>query len=134
MAGRWALHIEAQVPGQAEPIIGEVILTAVDPQEIREPAEAIAKIVYYRNPMGLPDTSPVPKKDSMGMDYIAVYEDEVSAPAGTVRVSLDKVQRSGVKTEIVTRRAMGESIRFPASSNLTSSGSRRHREIQRFHR
>ena len=30
------------------------------------------KILYYRNPMGLPDTSPVPKKDSMGMDYISV--------------------------------------------------------------
>src|SRR5215472_11374346 len=30
------------------------------------------KILYYRNPMGLPDTSPVPKKDSMGMDYIPV--------------------------------------------------------------
>jgi membrane fusion protein, copper/silver efflux system len=28
------------------------------------------KILYYRNPMGLPDTSPVPKKDWMGMDYI----------------------------------------------------------------
>src|SRR5437763_4114115 len=33
-------------------------------------------ILYYRNPMGLPDTSPVPKKDSMGMDYIPVYESE----------------------------------------------------------
>jgi Cu(I)/Ag(I) efflux system membrane fusion protein len=30
------------------------------------------KIRYYRNPMGLPDVSPTPKKDSMGMDYIAV--------------------------------------------------------------
>jgi membrane fusion protein, copper/silver efflux system len=30
------------------------------------------KILYYRNPMGLPDTSPVPKKDWMGMDYIPV--------------------------------------------------------------
>ena len=30
------------------------------------------KLLYYRNPMGLPDTSPVPKKDPMGMDYIAV--------------------------------------------------------------
>ena len=27
------------------------------------------KIKFYRNPMGLPDTSPVPKKDPMGMDY-----------------------------------------------------------------
>ena len=31
------------------------------------------KILYYRNPMGHPDTSPVPKKDSMGMDYLPVY-------------------------------------------------------------
>ena len=36
------------------------------------------KILYYRNPMGLPDTSPVPKKDPMGMDYIPVYEGEES--------------------------------------------------------
>ena len=34
-----------------------------------------AKILYYRNPMGLPDTSTVPKKDSMGMDYLPVYEE-----------------------------------------------------------
>ena len=37
------------------------------------------RILYYRNPMGLPDTSPVPKKDSMGMDYIPVYESEAGA-------------------------------------------------------
>ena len=30
------------------------------------------KVLYYRNPMGLADTSPVPKKDPMGMDYIPV--------------------------------------------------------------
>ena len=34
------------------------------------------KILYYRHPMGQPDVSPVPKKDSMGMDYVPVYEDE----------------------------------------------------------
>ena len=41
---------------------------------------ASRKILYYRNPMGLPDTSPAPKKDSMGMDYIPVYEGEIAAP------------------------------------------------------
>ena len=35
------------------------------------------RVLYYRNPMGLPDTSPTPKKDSMGMDYIPVHEGEV---------------------------------------------------------
>ena len=37
------------------------------------------KVLYYRNPMGLLDTSPVPKKDSMGMDYIPVYEGDEHA-------------------------------------------------------
>jgi len=39
------------------------------------------KVLYYRNPMGLPDTSPVPKKDPMGMDYIPVYADKAHAAA-----------------------------------------------------
>ncbi|MGH6865221.1 MAG: efflux RND transporter periplasmic adaptor subunit [Methyloceanibacter sp.] len=68
------------------------------------------KILYYRNPMGLPDTSPVPKKDSMGMDYIPVYADEVDE-GGTVRVSLDKVQRSGVRTEKVDTQKLSRSVR-----------------------
>lgn len=45
-----------------------------------EQAKSAAKILYYRNPMGLPDTSAVPKKDAMGMDYIPVYEAS-AAPA-----------------------------------------------------
>ena len=32
------------------------------------------KILFYRNPMGQSEISPVPKKDSMGMDYLPVYE------------------------------------------------------------
>ena len=47
------------------------------------------------------------------MDYIPVYEDEASAPAGTVRLSLDKVQRSGVKIGTVERRSMGRIIKAP---------------------
>lgn len=35
------------------------------------------RLLYYKNPMGQPDTSPVPKKDSMGMDYLPVYESDV---------------------------------------------------------
>jgi Cu(I)/Ag(I) efflux system membrane fusion protein len=69
------------------------------------------KILYYRNPMGLPDTSPVPKKDWMGMDYIPVYEGEEQDDGKTVRVSLDKVQRSGVRTEAVARRVIVRPVR-----------------------
>ena len=74
------------------------------------PAKDERKILYYRNPMGHPDTSPVPKKDPMGMDYIAVYEDEADDP-NTVKVSLDKVQRSGVKTEKVGTQSLARTVR-----------------------
>ncbi len=69
------------------------------------------KLLYYRNPMGLPDTSPVPKKDSMGMDYIAVYEgeDEPSA-AGEIKISTEKVQKLGVKTEAATVRELARRV------------------------
>ena len=36
------------------------------------------KILFYRNPMDPKVTSPGPAKDPMGMDYIAVYSDQVS--------------------------------------------------------
>ncbi|WP_431269247.1 efflux RND transporter periplasmic adaptor subunit [Dankookia sp. P2] len=61
--------------------------------------------------MGLPDTSPAPKKDSMGMDYIPVYEDEARQPAGTVTVSPERVQMLGVRTEAAAERTMTRSIR-----------------------
>jgi Cu(I)/Ag(I) efflux system membrane fusion protein len=74
------------------------------------PTATAKRILYYRNPMGLPDTSPVPKKDAMGMDYIPVYENEDRDPA-TLKVSLDKVQRSGVRTETVEARVLVRPIR-----------------------
>jgi membrane fusion protein, copper/silver efflux system len=72
------------------------------------------KIKYYRNPMGLPDTSPVPKKDSMGMDYIPVYEGEDSDD-GSVKLSPGKIQRTGVTSEPATRRPIKSVIRAPGT-------------------
>lgn len=69
------------------------------------------RILYYRNPMGLPDTSPIPKKDWMGMDYIPVYEGEEQDDGKTVKVSLDKLQRSGVRTEVVQERVIVRPVR-----------------------
>jgi Cu(I)/Ag(I) efflux system membrane fusion protein len=68
------------------------------------------RILYYRNPMGLPDTSKVPKKDSMGMDYIPVYAGDAGDDS-TVRVSLGKIQRSGVRSEPATKRVLSTAVR-----------------------
>lgn len=69
------------------------------------------EILYYRNPMGLPDISYEPKKDSMGMDYIPVYENEARDDGNIVKISLDKVQKLGVKTEAAAVRALTRAIR-----------------------
>jgi RND family efflux transporter MFP subunit len=70
------------------------------------------KVLYYRNPMGLPDTSPVPKKDPMGMDYIPVYEGEEDVSSGSgIRISTEKVQRLGVRTEAAAVRALSRTVR-----------------------
>lgn len=71
-------------------------------------------ILYYRNPMGLPDTSPVPKKDSMGMDYIPVYEGEAHNTS-VVRVSAGKLQRSGVKTALAAKSVIARPVRVPGT-------------------
>jgi Cu(I)/Ag(I) efflux system membrane fusion protein len=77
-----------------------------DPGSKPPAAGAERKILYYRNPMGLADTSPVPKKDWMGMAYIPVYEGEEQNDGSTVKVSLDKIQRAGVRTEKVGSRVI----------------------------
>ncbi|MDP2240743.1 MAG: efflux RND transporter periplasmic adaptor subunit [Burkholderiales bacterium] len=76
------------------------------------PKKAERKILYYRNPMGLPDTSQTPKKDQMGMDYIAVYDgEEPEATGSAVKISTDKVQKLGVKTEAASLRDLTRTVR-----------------------
>jgi Cu(I)/Ag(I) efflux system membrane fusion protein len=114
MMGRWALNITAKIEGQPEPVTGTVVFTATEKRSESAPSADSSQgrhILYYRNPMGLPDTSPVPKKDPMGMDYVPVYSDEVSGPPGTIRITPEKVQNAGVRTEIVTRRDLSRTVR-----------------------
>ncbi|MGL4558767.1 MAG: efflux RND transporter periplasmic adaptor subunit, partial [Afipia sp.] len=75
------------------------------------------KIKYYRNPMGLPDTSPVPKKDSMGMDYIPVYEGEDTGD-GSVKLSPGKIQGTGVQSERAAPRVVRTLVRAPGTIQL----------------
>ncbi len=82
-------------------------------EAIAAPATTVAanrKIKFYRNPMGLPDTSPTPKKDPMGMDYIPVYEGD-DADDGSIKLSPGKIQRTGVKSEPAAPRVIRTAIR-----------------------
>jgi len=82
------------------------------------PVKKERKLLFYRNPMGLPDTSPTPKKDPMGMDYVAVYEGEEDggnagepAAANQVKISTEKVQKLGVRTEPAQLRTLDKTVR-----------------------
>lgn len=75
------------------------------------------RIKFYRNPMGLPDTSSTPKKDSMGMDYIPVYDDE-DADDGSVKLTPGKIQRTGVRSEPAALRSIEALIRAPGTIQL----------------
>ncbi|MBI5598611.1 MAG: efflux RND transporter periplasmic adaptor subunit [Deltaproteobacteria bacterium] len=72
------------------------------------------KILFYRHPMNPQVTSPGPQKDEMGMDYVPVYEEEERTEAetpGTVRISPEKIQKIGVKSEEAQRRTLKRTIR-----------------------
>ena len=68
--------------------------------------------LLYRNPMNPQITSPVPAKDTMGMDFIPVYADADAgaAPAGTVMIDPVTVQNIGVRTALAERRTMSRII------------------------
>lgn len=70
------------------------------------------KPLFYRHPMNPDVTSPVPAKDSMGMDYVPVYADDgqTAGPAGTVQIDPVTVQTIGVRTATAVRRSLSRSI------------------------
>jgi membrane fusion protein, copper/silver efflux system len=97
-------------PGEC-PICGMKLVKADKGQSV--PASPAAKrILFYRSPMDAKQTSPVPRKDGMGMDYLPVYEADVSdAPpvAGLANVEIDAVRQQliGLKTAEVTEGPIG---------------------------
>ena len=99
------LHLQGMAPGSAA-------RTQQVPEKDEENMKAL-QALYYRNPMGLPDTSPVPKKDPMGMDYIPVYaEEEVEdGQSGPLRIGIEKVQKLGVRTETALRHTLDRVVR-----------------------
>src|SRR5204862_6068705 len=88
-----------------------------DAAEVAVAPPADRKVKYYRNPMGLPDVSPTPKKDSMGMDYIPVYEGD-DEDGSSVKIAPGKMQRLGVRTQTAQRRVVSEPVRAPGTIQL----------------
>jgi Cu(I)/Ag(I) efflux system membrane fusion protein/cobalt-zinc-cadmium efflux system membrane fusion protein len=75
--------------------------------------EAKGEILFYRNPMDPNVTSPVPRKDDMGMDYVPVYAEDGGAEGDGATVTINPVtqQNMNVTTERVSRRDISRQIR-----------------------
>lgn len=70
------------------------------------------KIKYYKSTMNPGEVKPGPGKDSMGMDMVAVYEDEAAA-AESSAIAVDPVttQTMGIRTATVTHGPLRRAIR-----------------------
>jgi len=82
---------------------------------------AARKILYYRNAMNPQITSPVPKKDEMGMDYAPVYavpagrqeeEGQGAGIPGAAQLSINPQQQQllGIQTEKIQKRPLTKQI------------------------
>jgi len=100
-----------------QPVYASQDVSFDGPAPTRSDPDAERRVLFYRNPMGLPDTSPLPKKDSMGMDYLPVYEDQAPDDQ-SVRISFGKIQRIGVKTALARRGLATRPIQAPARLQL----------------
>lgn len=116
----------ADRPGDC-PICG-MRLVPIESKESKPPAGSPAptgaktgaagprRILNYRNPMDPSVTSPVPMKDPMGMDYVPVYSDEVSASSGVeghaaVEVSPDESRLAGLQIVVARRGTLTRTLR-----------------------
>src|SRR5258708_5764776 len=84
---------------------------SAQPSQGREIKAGKGRVLYYRTPMGRPAASPVPKKDWMGMEDIPGYEDEAGDDGPVVRISRERVQTLGVRSEPAEMRDLARAIR-----------------------
>jgi Cu(I)/Ag(I) efflux system membrane fusion protein len=89
-----------------------------EPPEGAPSNPAQRKVKFYRSPMDPKQTSPTPRKDEMGMDYIPVYENDIKADSekqvqglATINIDPERQQLIGLRTATVTRGSIAGSWR-----------------------
>ena len=110
--GLWTCPMHPEV---LEEESGSCPICGMDLVEVKEEVgNGEREILFYRNPMDPTITSPVPRKDNMGMDYVPVYADEARSAAtdgAVVTINPAVQQNMNVITERVTRRDISHRIR-----------------------
>ena len=71
-------------------------------------------ILFYRNAMNPSVTSPIPAKDSMGMDYLPIYEGEENDPnalKGIVKIDGVTIQNMSVRSTKAIQTTLSRTVR-----------------------
>jgi len=116
--GLWTCPMHPEIL-ESEP--GSCPICGMDLVEVRREVghgDGGGEILFYRNPMDPNITSPVPRKDDMGMDYVPVYADEAESATGQgAVVTIDSAvqQNMNVLTRRVERRDISHEIRTVGS-------------------
>jgi Cu(I)/Ag(I) efflux system membrane fusion protein len=97
-------QVTSDEPGKC-PICG-MDLVPIKAAEVQE-----RKVLYYRHPHNPAVTSPVPRKDEMGMDYVPVYDEGGTDDSGAVRLSPAMINNLGVRTAAARTGQLDTSIR-----------------------
>lgn len=102
ICGMKLVLMESTAPAGAAPTRGE--------------AAPLRKVAFYRSPMDPKQTSPVARKDEMGMDYVAVYQDDLDGVGpvkglATVKIDPERQQLIGLQTVEVSSGPIGAAVR-----------------------
>lgn len=113
-------------PGEC-PICG---MKLVKLDEGARPAASERKILFYRSPMDPRQTSPGPAKDSMGMEYLPVYEEDAAGRSevdGLASVELDPTRQQliGLRTAVIERGPVGGNFRTVGKVSVDETKVRR---------
>lgn len=114
-------------PGDC-PICGMKLVKLDEPGA--RPATSERKILFYRSPMDPRQTSPGPAKDSMGMDYLPVYEEDAAGHSevdGLANVELDPTRQQliGLRTAVIERGPVGGNFRTVGKVSVDETRVRR---------
>jgi Cu(I)/Ag(I) efflux system membrane fusion protein len=111
-------------PGKC-PICGmDLVMIEDEPAAAAPTAQSQGDPIYYRHPHDPKRTSPTPRKDEMGMDYVPVYAD---AAGPEVRISAAVINNLGVRTEAAT---LAELPRRAQTVGFVSFDDRRIRQVR----
>lgn len=113
------------------PICGmKLVKAAAPPERSRGEKPEEPKPLFYRSPMNAQQTSPVPMKDPMGMDYLPVFDTGATSSSevdglGLVDIDPTRQQLIGLRTATVDRGVVGGSLRTVARVSFDETRVRR---------